>query len=375
MAATASVSWGNSTDSVNADLDWNVPSGEWLPINRCGSSNACAETGTVPIQNLPDGLHWIEAYVDGYGGSWTDVSFAVSFPCFEYKRSERLQTDVYQGLALDVQDGCAHLVFNGWVPSDDPLATNTAGLHLIEVGGSWRNSTGGINGDLTLILPTGEPMEMELQHGSAWQGFERIVVDDDRFTDGLYQLNYGLVGNNGPWTDATLVAEFPSYRFRVDRRIQANLFRTIGVDVKDGLARVIFNGWLEPDEGGSGDLTGVHPVEVNAGWRNATGSVNADISLTLPDGGKLPVWRNGSRLQGFERINWPDGVPITDGTYRLDWFIVGNNGPWVDVVYQVKFLDWTYRTSRRLQADKSFTITLQVLGGAVNQALVSNTWE
>lgn len=99
--------------------------------------------------------------------------------------------------------------------------------------------------------------------------------------------------------------------------------------------------------------------------------MNVDVDLQLPTGEWLPVWRNGWGLQGVERILLPDGVPLTNGVYKLVFKLSGS-GRWTDISLRAALLDWQFEESRRVAGPAEFRFTVEARDGTASE--LSNTW-
>lgn len=362
--------WRDSSESVNVDITWQLPSGSDVTVARSGWETSGAESAQMSSELLPDGLHRLTAYLDGAART-TDLAFNVCFPGYYFAIAERFVAPVRRNIGVEVHEGQARAVFNDWLPTTDPEWIRTTGVPSLEYVGGWQQAAQNVHIDLNLLLPTNTWAQVDRQ-GWDKQGFERIVLPNDiALVDGTYQAEFFMDG-------AALAAE-TGMILRVGDLIQryegptlGRFRRVIGLDVTGGEAHLIFNGWVNGVDGAAGSLTGVHVVEINSGWREATANMHVDINLRWPSGAYAPVWRNGWNNQGFERIVFPAGTPLENGTYTLEFFIDGVSNQ-AAVSYQAQLANWKYEiVDRILNGRTTHSITVNYQDGVATE--ISNTW-
>ncbi|MCG3137654.1 MAG: hypothetical protein HJJLKODD_01503 [Phycisphaerae bacterium] len=368
-------SWQNTTaGDVNIDIDWYLPDGTEMPIERNYWGPSGVEAVNLPAAQAADGLHRLNFYLDGDGRS-AEITYDVNFLGYEFSVDQLLQGRYFRTIVLDVQDGVARVVYNGWLEGNETGAGQPTMLHGAEYQVGWRHATNGeVNVELDLYLPNGDAMPVWRTYW-AEQGFESIIIPEEVvLEDGNYQLDLFLDGA-ARLADLNLAVQFPCYIFEQQETLQGKYGGRIGLDVTDGETRVVYNSLLDPVEPGSGGASNQHPLEVVAGWRNSNGGqANIDIDVELPNGSSqtnLPVWRNYWNEYGYERAFLPQEVELEDGLYEFSFTLAGQ-GVSSEVTYQLRFLDYFFNVHETLLGEKTYLITLSLQDGVVTE--LANTW-
>ncbi|GMU20879.1 MAG: hypothetical protein AMXMBFR13_09750 [Phycisphaerae bacterium] len=367
---TLTGAWSNTSGSMHIDIHWQLPSGEWMEVERSGWAEQGAESVSLSKTAVPPGFHWLVMNLYG-SGRFADVRYTVDFLDYQFTVTRRMSGDARRAIGLDVANGQARVVYNGWLEAADADSGSATRRHAFESIAAWRNGSNDVHADLHVLTPTGEYLQV-WRHGWALQGMERALLPADvNLDEGTYTLEALLYGS-GRWADVAWETEFLGTRIRHDERLQGGTSRVLGYDVKNGQARVVYDGWLASGSAGAAQLAGDHALEVLGGWRNASKDMHVDVDVKLPDGQWLGVSRYGWALQGFERVVLPADVATPDGTYTLVCKLFGS-GRWTDVDYQVKLGDWSFVASERLSGDRAFTILVKLTGG--HATVLSNGWE
>ncbi len=363
-----SATWSNSTDEVWFEINWFLPTGDAAPINRCHWSLACAETVSDDGTLATDGLH-VLALTKG-GGAFTNLDYSVRFLDYTFDYNARVSGSFNRYIGIDVKNGIAKVVFNGYLASEAADSGLTVGDHNVDIIAAFRDAQDDVWIEANLRGTQGEQIEAEKRHHWDRQGFERIVIPSDfAMADGTYELTFQL-GGSGDFADISYMFDFLGTTFRYDALMQAAQARTVGIDVHGGAPCVFFNSWVSTDSPENGGMCG-RPLEVTAGFENATDDVYVEMNVRLPTGQSLQVWRSHWARNAFERAIWPDGVPLLDGVYTID-FKLGGTGGWADVVLRAKILNWTFVATPKVLSPFENSITVEVRNGVA--AELSNGW-
>ncbi len=361
--------WSNSPLPVNVDVDWTLPNGSNVPINRCGSTSACSESACLESELLADGLHGLRFMLHGDART-TNFDVAVRFPGLCMTDERQLLGPYARNVGIEINDGVAQTVFDDGVPHHDPEWIRVSGVPALEYIGGWQLAPNIVNLDLQLTPPSGNALQAQRRHGPDHQGFERITLPSIPM-DGTYRADFELRGA-GRTAEAAMILRVGEWTLRHEGLLIGDLSYVIGFDVTGGTARTVFNGWLNGTDAGGGSLTGVHAIEINAGWRQASANVNVDIALRLPSGARAEVWRNGPALQGFERIYLPAGTTLADGNYTLE-FVLKGNGRQASITYQAMLANWSFEAlDQVLNGPTNYSVTLEIRGGTATE--LSNSW-
>ncbi len=367
--------WSNATSFVNVDIEWFLApdATRFNAVSRTDSALSGAESAIIENSVLADGLHWLTLDVGGIGNQ-ADVTYAADLPGFQFLTAERVVGGLRRHVVVDVVDGLGYPAFNGWLPFEHSDSGAPTGLHAAEVSVAWRNAAGFVNVDARLRRPNGQALQTDRQStvsDSGLQGFERVIVPAGlTLEDGTYELEFEFNGS-GLTADVTYSIEFPGVERRYDQLVQGNESRLVGLGVANGAATVVFNGWVGADDPDAGGVSGVDPVEVVAGWRDANNFADVEIVLRLPSQMQLPVLSNDTAEQGFERIFLPAGVALADGVYTLELDFNGS-GQTAEVSYDVRFLNFTFSTTELLLGNTTRMIQLQLTAGSAT--VLANTW-
>ncbi len=367
--ARITAEWRDATQDLNIDIDWVTPDGQQLDVQRSHWGRQGAESVVRPVELLADGVHTLLLQSHGDGAA-ADVSYRVRFPGFRFDVDQRLPAGLLRIIGVEIADGVASCIFNGWLDAGAAGAAELTRVHGIEVLAGWRNASGDVNLDIALHKPDGQAVYGDRMH---WlrQGFERITLPADvTLEDGTYRLDVSLAGGSD-YADVTLKLALLDVEFALDATCTTQ-HRVIGIDVTDGTATVLFNEWLPATDPDAGALTGRHPLEVVCGWRDGTDDVNADISLRQPDGkflwGTQYHWDSG----GFERVSVPRGIELQDGVYEIE-FALGGDGRFAEIDFAAAAGDWSFARVERLGGGAKRTIQVRVTNGVVEE--LTNTWK
>ncbi len=245
---------------------------------------------------------------------------------------------------------------------------------MATVSASWKNSSSG----RTYLwiewrLPSGE-MRSITDSGDGPSGALSSSMLAEDLPDGMHWLTLGMSYRGyRVYTDVTYEVHFPEYDFAVTRRISSGAEIGVAVVVKDGVARVVHNGWLEADQPGAGAPTCWYPLEFQAGWRGGQHDVHLSLELTLPNGEIVRGFSSGHEYAGFSRVAISDLACIEDGTYDLSLELSYRGyKSFSDVTCQVYFLGYEFAQTDRLSCPLTHRIQLQVTDGVVRE--LANSW-
>lgn len=366
-AGQIAAGWKNGASDSRVAVTWQLPSGVFDGVTTDPAGAEGETLGKLANTEIASGVHRFVFELSGGGAA--DVSFGVAILGFEYRVSERFAAPLRREIAIEVLNGAARVLFNGWLPASAPDAGGPTGTAIAEMQVAWRNGTAPVNPDIRFATPlTTLPTSSE---GAGLQGFERASFPQGvALGNGTYWLTFEMADAGGS-ADITCFASFPGFSTRVDRRITGPDRRLIGLDVLSGTARVFFDGWKQAGESGAGGVTGVHPVEVVGAWRNASANVSVTLDLFV-NGVRTPYSTQAFALQGCQRVYTPSGSTVADGEYRIVCTLSGLNRT-ADVTLDAAILNYTLSRSARLVGDSvTHTIVVQVTGGVATE--ISNTW-
>lgn len=368
-SAQIAAAWKNGAGDSQAVIHWQLPATTLDSIAEGAAAVQGQSLGTLASGAITNGVHRLTFELSGSGPA--DVSFGVDVLGYRYNFSGRLSAPLRREIGIEVLDGVARVLFNGWFAASDSAAGGPTGAVVAETLVAWRGGSDTVDPTISFRTPlTTLPTSSE---GAALQGFERASYPIGvNLSNGQYQLTFEM-SDSGRSADITYFANFPGYSTRVDQRVTGPDRRLIGLDVLDGTARVFFDGWKSAGEAGAGGVTGVQPVEVVGAWRN--GSANVSVTLDLyVNNVRTPYTAQGFALQGYQRVYIPAGSTVADGTYRIECTLSGLNRT-ANVALDAKILNYTLSRSGQLVgvgAGITHTIVVQVTGGVA--AEVSNTW-
>ncbi|RMF83859.1 MAG: hypothetical protein D6744_03995, partial [Planctomycetota bacterium] len=363
--------WGNASNNVNGDLNWTLPDGAGVTVQRSGWALAGAESASRVEGLIDDGIHALQFSLDG-AGQEADVAFDVDFFEYQFHIEDHVSAILQKLLVIDVQDGIPYLLFNGWLDGSHSESGRPSGVHALEAHGAWRNGSDNVNGELDMRTPDGTWQNV-WRFGWARQGFERSFIPAALpMEDGVYRIDFRLDGGGDRSADVVFDMLFGDLSFRTQRRIAADNRRIkVGVDRVNGVPYVIFNGWLEADEDGAGALSGRRPLEAVGAFRNASNTMNVDVDVILPDGAWINSSRDGWDWQAYEFAGLPTGAVLADGAYRFRFWLDGA-GQFADVTYQARLGDWSFEFNGLMSGVVEHNISVNVSGGVVTE--IANTW-
>lgn len=250
-----------------------------------------------------------------------------------------------------------------------PVATSD----VVRIVGTWTNSSDHWgNGGLAWLLPNGGEGP-GTGTGTNYNGTMTSTAAASAVADGLHWLGALYQWLGGTHHVITYDVDFLGYRFSAEQVIVAEISRHVVLDVKDGAARVAFNGWLPSSERDSGFPTGYHAVEIQGAWRDVTNfGSGVDINLQLPDGTWVEKFSTGTPPpQGFTRIVL-DEESIQPGDYRLTFFVDTNEQS--QVTYMIKCLNIRFRFDGPMIGTNSHEVLINIDEDAVAR-IISSDWD
>ncbi len=250
-----------------------------------------------------------------------------------------------------------------------PIATSDS----VRVVGTWTNSSDHWgNGGLAWLLPNGGEGP-GTGTGTNYNGTMTSTAAASAVADGLHWLGALYQWLGGTHHVITYDVDFLGYRFLTEQVIVAEISRHVILDVKDGAARVAFNGWLPSSERDSGFPTGYHAVEIQGAWRDVTNfGSGVDINLQLPDGTWVEKFSTGTPPpQGFTRIVL-DEENVQSGDYRLMFFV--GTSEQSQVTYIIKFLNVRFRFDGPMIGTNVHEVLINLDEDGIAR-IVSTDWE
>lgn len=365
-----SARWTNATDAVNADVNWLLPSQAWVDVTRTNFSLGGIESIFLSPELIADGLHWFPFNLWGQGRS-ADVQYTLDVLGYRFDTTQRLTADAYRAIALDVRDGQAKVIFNGWLGGSEDQSGGLTKRYPIECIAAWRGAEPEpVAVDLNVLLPSGAFLPVFRQNFNP-QGVERIAVEPGvQIADGIYRVDFQLFGS-GRSARIAFDAAVLGVEFSRRETMLADARRIMGIDVHQGVARTIFNGW---HDAGSmlGELAPDRPLAVVAGFQALGEDVAIEANVIRPDGSLLPVDRSNFDQQQFESIGISAGTAISDGVYRFQVNLFGE-GRTANVAYKARLLNWSVeRREQRIVDSTNLIIDVRVQNGVATQ--IGSNW-
>ncbi|RJP34807.1 MAG: PKD domain-containing protein [Phycisphaerales bacterium] len=286
-------------------------------------------------------------------------------------------------------DGAEQLVFRLWV--DDGALTSDPDDVIVNVlppgadddvriGASWSSGGGSVRVHLEWTFPNGtQPSEETTDWGTS--GMSALSWPRASVPDGLHWLTFDFQSVSGTtpyFADVRYTVDFLGYSFAFLDNIVTGTGGGIAIDVTAGEGRVLYNALVDAEQPGSGGPTDLPLVEVQAGWREGTGSLRARISLQRAGDSAVPGFTSDWGEFGFARIVIPATATLPDGTYTLTFELQSMDPQqtrFADVIYQVRFPDYPFDSPlepRTLSSGTEHTIVLEASGGGVTE--ISNDW-
>ncbi|MBL8879186.1 MAG: hypothetical protein JNG88_08710 [Phycisphaerales bacterium] len=366
----ARTSWIADSQDLNADIFWRLPSGAPLDAERDDWGMTGLESIAIVPSVIPNGRHNVSYELNGAGRSGA-VAFAADLFNYHFATATRLTGIAYRTLAIDVLNGEALPLFNGWLDAGEAGAGRLTGRYDIELLGAWRNATGGdFHTDLFLLLPSEVWADAE-RADWAPQGLERIMMPQNTpISDGNYSI---VADTNGQGRTAEAAFEFGilNYEFATVQTMLGGERRVIGLDLRSGIANVLFNGWLAADAPGAGGLTAQRPLQAIGAWRDGSGDgVHVDIFVQLPDDTFIDVRRWDWAKQGYEHA-YLDGVALPNGVYRFRFELNGAGRTGL-ITYRAKLLNWQFERTETQLGGTVREIQVQVTNGVATQ--IASDW-
>ncbi len=250
----------------------------------------------------------------------------------------------------------------------------------VRIEGTWTGAADSVRVELGWQFPDGSrPAPTTTDWGTS--GMTAVSWPRDSVPAGLHWLTFGFesFSNTTPYfADVRYNVDFLGYSFGFQDNIVTGTARGIALDVSAGEARVVYNAFLPADEPGAGEPTDLPVVEVQVGWRDATGLVRGEVSLQRSGAAPVTGFSSDWGEFGFARIVIPAGTTLADGTYTLTFdlqSISNQETHFADVVYQVRFPSYLFDSPpelRTLSTGTEYTIILEASGGVVTET--ANGW-
>lgn len=362
----ARTSWVADSEQMNADIDWRLPSHARLEVSRSHWSLSGVESIAVNPSVLPNGRHDIIYSLSGAGRTGA-IAFAMKLFSFDFAVNARLAGEKFRVIAIDVLDGVAVPLFNGWLAAEETGAGSITGRYDVEILGAWRDADAGdVHTDLHLWLPNRNWADVD-RAGWAPQGLERIVLArGTTLADGNYTIISEIHGQ-GRTANVAFYYKLLNFGFNTRQTMLGDQRRIIGLDVRNGVANVIFNGWLPAGEPGSGGLTSERKLQVVGAWRDGSNDVHIDVHVQMPDGSFLGKRDGGWARQGYEHI-FLDEAALPDGIYRFSMTLNGS-GQTGRVTYRAKLLNWQFERTEVMLGGTQREFQVQVANGVVIQVI------
>lgn len=365
----ARTSWVADTENMNADIHWRLPSRAFLEAERAGWGPTGLEWIVMNPSVIPNGRHDIAYELSGAGRTGT-IAFAMNLFNYSFATSARLMGDKYRTIAIDVLDGEAVPLFNGWLAAEETGAGGITGRYDLELLGAWRAADeSNYYTELNLMLPNGDWAGVE-RAGWAPQGLERIAfARETPLADGNYSIISETHGN-GRTASVSFHYKLLNFGFSTRQSMLGGERRIIGLDVRNGVANVLFNGWLSAGESGAGGLTSQRPLQAIGAWREGSDDVHVDVNIQMPNGTYLDERGVSGGRQGYAHI-YLDGVTLPDGIYRFSMSLNGG-GRTGRVTYRAKLLNWQFERTEVMLGGTQREIQVWIANGVVTQ--VNSNW-
>src|SRR5262249_54893129 len=155
---------------------------------------------------------------------------------------ESIQTDFYREIGVDIAGDAAAVVFDGFALADDPNFVQLSQHHPLEFVAGWRDADPQVNVDLSLKLPDGSKNAIEDQYFSS-EGFEETRIPAGvTLAAGTYQFQFSMDGA-GRTANVATACKLLNVEHHFQGLLQGDALRYLGVDVQDGVATILFDGF------------------------------------------------------------------------------------------------------------------------------------
>jgi hypothetical protein len=199
---------------------------------------------------------------------------------------------------------------------------------------------------------------------------ERIAfARETPLADGNYSIISETHGN-GRTASVSFHYKLLNFGFSTRQSMLGGERRIIGLDVRNGVANVLFNGWLSAGESGAGGLTSQRPLQAIGAWREGSDDVHVDVNIQMPNGTYLDERGVSGGRQGYAHI-YLDGVTLPDGIYRFSMSLNGG-GRTGRVTYRAKLLNWQFERTEVMLGGTQREIQVWIANGVVTQ--VNSNW-
>lgn len=233
----------------------------------------------------------------------------------------------------------------------------------------WSGASSPVDAEVDWRLPSGAWAEVS-RGGWGESGIETLRLPVELLEDGLHFVEFKF-GGDGRYADLNFRLRAGDFTFTFDDRVQGSFRRVIALDVLGGVVRPVFNSWRAYDAPDAALTTGVHAVELLAGWREASNAVSGSVRMIYPDGTEAEKFGHGWANEGLERIIVPSDLDVADGDYTILFDLAGD-GRYADVNAVASILDETVRVDGRLTGTKQWVVGADVTGG--DATIVFNGW-
>lgn len=365
-----SARWSNGTDNVFVELDWLLPSGDWLRDFTTTGWDTDGSSSVFQSQDvIEDGLHWFQLAFRGNART-ASVNYLLDFFDYEFLVQDVLQGAFKELIVLDVIDGEPYILFNSWLTPDTSDSGGLTGAYTLEAQSGWRNAPDTVNVNQNILQPDGQRLTVN-RWGWDNVGFERSTLPNTiALEDGLYRFFTNLEGN-ARIADVIFEMSAAGINFRQAETLRGPTSRQVAVDVINGVGRVIYNNWLDADNDWSPALPQRREIEVVGAWRDASDQVEINLRVTKEGTGRLPVNRDDWGLSGVSYFGYDGPSPLEDGTYLIT-FVMNGNARTATVAFRASVLNWSFDFEGDLLGPVDHTITIEVRNGRATE--LANTW-
>ncbi|MCB9852846.1 MAG: hypothetical protein H6819_07100 [Phycisphaerales bacterium] len=226
--------WADSTDAIDVNLSWMLPSGGRPPVRAEGWESAGVETIDEGPDSIPDGLHWLGVELPG-AGIFTDLNYSVRFLNSAFCYSGREVSPERKGIAIGVLNGESTILFNSWVDAEDPMGGGPTGKQAVEFQVGVRDATDDVDLQLEIRLPSGDAIPASRQ-GWERNTFERIAIDRrDVLEEGTYEL-FAFLNGAGAFAQVTVDIRFGEVTYHDVMYVESGWSLSSKIEFRDGRA-------------------------------------------------------------------------------------------------------------------------------------------